>query len=73
MGRRIMVQCNGDRIILLGNKGKRKTFFEKAVSESGLGYRFYSHEEFDILRKNEDLSSVILKTDPPVTDSVRID
>ncbi|MDO5150162.1 MAG: STM4014 family protein [Oscillospiraceae bacterium] len=73
MGRRVMVQCNGDRIILLGNKGKRKSYFEKAVSESGLEYKFYSHEELDILRKNEDLSSVILKTDPPVTDSVRID
>lgn len=73
MGRRVMVQCNGDRIILLGNKGKRKSYFEKAVSESGLEYKFYSYEELDILRKNEDLSSVILKTDPPVTDSVRID
>lgn len=73
MGWRVMAQCNGDRIILLGNKGKRKSYFEKAVSESGLDYRFYSHEELDILRKNEDLSSVILKTDPPVTDSVRID
>lgn len=67
-----MVQCNGDRIgkiILLGSYGKRKEYFEKAVSESGLSYDFCSYDEFDAFIKNEDLSSCVFKIDPPVTHS----
>lgn len=73
---RDMVQRNADRvgkILLLGNENKRKIFFEQAIAENGIAYEFCDYKDLNTLCEREDLSSSILKIDPPLTDCVKIE
>lgn len=77
MGREAMVQPNADRvdrIILIGtDSGKRRHYFEKAVSEAGLCFSFYDWQDYLSMEKKENLTRCMVKIDAPEWESCRLE